>query len=136
MIYEDFVTYDQAKVLKELGFDWKCNHWYHPLEPEKIIECQTYCNHNSFERPYSAPTLAQAQKWLRETNNVIIEIYCFKCIVKLLVWNFTIVDNNDKELIEPEHENPFNTYEQSLSAGIDKALELLKERKDENMDNT
>lgn len=70
----------------------------------------------------------QAAKWLRE-KGIIIEVYCFNSsFPKQLVWNFTIVDNEDRELITPDHANPFSTYEQALSAGIDKALELLKQQ--------
>lgn len=127
MEHEDFVTYEQAQKLKELGFDWECNHWYHFLEPDKLIECQTYCNHNKFERPCSAPTLAQVQKWLREVKNIIIQVFCFKPgVFESLSWAFAVVDNDDKELIEDKHMKCFDTYEQALLMGVNKALELIK----------
>lgn len=131
MNHEDFVTYDQAVKIKELGFDWECNHWYHPLEPEKIIECQTYYNHNSFERPYSAPTLAQAQKWLREKE---IEVGVFGDFDGELptgkwVWLMREFNTHLFDTVFPEDDIRFNTYEQALSAGIDRALEILSKKK-------
>ena len=124
---EDYVSFEQAVKLKELGFDWDCNHWYHPLETDKIIECQTYCNHNSFERPYSAPTLYQAQKWLREKE---IEVGVFAEFDGELqtgkwVWLMRKFNTHLYDTVFPEDIN-YDTYEQALSAGIDEALELLK----------
>lgn len=124
MAHEDFVTYEQSVKLKELGFDWECNHWYHPLEPDKIIECQTYCNYNGFERPYSAPTLSQVQKWMREGKDIHIQSKI--CFIKF-DWYAQLIKGlsyHPKIICATTH---FDTYEQALSAGIDKALELLKE---------
>ena len=128
---EDFVTYEQAVKLKELGFDWKCNHWYHPLEPEKIIECQTYCNHNSFERPYSAPTLAQVAKWLRDVKGLIIysEPRFYKGKKPLLGYEYHLFNKKDGYYSHIESETIYDTYEEALSEGINEALELIKEKK-------
>ena len=132
MSQEVFVTYEQAVKLKELGFDWECNHWYHPLELGKIIDCQTYCNHNSFERPYSAPTLAQAQKWLRDKHNLFVHVYLHldDC------WRYEIqcIFNHENYMYEPDAGLWWRSYEQTLSAGIDKALELLKQQSNGNQD--
>lgn len=122
---EDFVTFEQAVQLKELGFDWQCNYWYHPLETEKIIECQTYCNHNSFERPYSAPTLSQAQKWLREKGIIILVLATSNLETGASYYYYIF---KEKSLDDIEADAVYSTYEQALSAGIDKAIELLKEK--------
>lgn len=63
--FEDYVSQDQAFYLKELGFDWDCNHWYHPEEKHMMYNSD-YCNHNKSKTGVSAPTLAQARKWLEE----------------------------------------------------------------------
>lgn len=123
---EDYVSFEQAKTLKELGFDWECNHWFHPLELYKVLESVSYCNHNRFTRPYSAPTLAQTQKWLREVKGIALNIlahdgggYHWESI-------FLPVGPEFGDFIGPDN-NLYDTYELALSAGIDKALELLKE---------
>lgn len=118
MEYENYVNFEQAKALKGLGFDWECNHWYHPLEPEKVIECQTYCNHNSFERPYSAPTLAQAQKWLREVKGIDVHYHYGR-----KKWTYYWGRRWSQALYEEEYDTPV----EALSAGIDKAIEFLKQ---------
>lgn len=96
---EDFVTYEQAVKLKELGFDWKVRacyrrklildfdnpHYTHYTEP-KFIHNDTMgkrwttnyndnrCGGGTGKYYYSAPTLAQAQKWLREERGIDIVI--------------------------------------------------------------
>lgn len=127
--HEDYVSFEQAKALKELGFDWGCNHWYHPLEPYKVLESISYCNHNRFIRPYSAPFLAQVQKWLREVKGILV--YASPSVRKNepITWMIGVVHLLDKKgntrdwwIGALKHD----TYEQAFRAGIEKALELLK----------
>ena len=134
MNHEDYVSFEQAQRLKELGFDWECNHWYHPLE-DKILESVDYSNHNRFERPYSAPTLSQAQKWLREVKGIAVCVQSFDSNKDPRYGNFWW-----KEYFLPncEERGPqwvewwisgnhpiFPNYEKALSDGISKMLELM-----------
>lgn len=139
MTHEDFVTYEQAIKLKELGFNWLCDKYY---------ATQNYCEGNN---PYdfvtigagdliyypkyredendgwipdeewcvSAPTLAQAQKWLREVKEteVIVDR------IDDVVYSYTIYG----QLANFSAKTHFNFYEQALKIGIDRAIELLKE---------
>lgn len=145
---EDFVTYYQAVKLKELGFDWKVRACYrrklilddnpHYTEP-KFIHNDTMgkrwttnyndnrCGGGSGKYYYSAPTLAQAQKWLREEKKLIICIGHGSSIPAMYYW---YINKSDGTIIDGDIESKdYDTYEQALSAGIDKALELLKEKK-------
>ena len=134
MTHEDFVNFEQAKALKELGFDWKVffqfNYRTKEIEPN---EGNSYSEGGPFDTydvledvtKYGcipAPTLAQAQKWLREIKGKII-IPCVMHIENIMKYDFYIAD-------EPidlfDYSDGFDTYEQALSAGIDKALEFLK----------
>ena len=131
----DFVTYKQAVKLKELGFDW------HDQYNQMYYATQNYCEgNNQFffdtigpgdlisspkmkedendgwieDEDYCvlAPTLAQAQKWLREKG-----IYLF----------VTMEESHYYWYIGKEFQiGNCDTYEQALSFGIDRALELLK----------
>ena len=128
---EDYVTYKQAVELKELGFDWECYTFYHwdnwcGLNHSGICE-----NHNMFEKCISAPTLAQAQKWLREKHRIHIQIEA--CMGHK--WTYELVDTYCRQDITGEYISRIperdsypliTTYEQALSEGISKALELLK----------
>ena len=121
---EEYVTYKQAVKLKELGFDWKVDRSYTYVIKESAREewdeeecqwCTVYdCNF------YPKPRLDQAQKWLREVKHIYVypEINCLK------KWFAKAVDmERNEDLIWDG--TMFDTYELALSAGIDKALELL-----------
>lgn len=130
---EDFVTYKQATELKELGFDW---------EYGKGFQYKTY--YNSLKRlgqfdeeitttEIPAPTLSQAQKWLREKHNIIIVIDTyFKNYLdddySKAEFQYVIIDMNHNAVRKQSKydDEIFDNYEQALSSGIDKALELIR----------
>ena len=134
MIYEDFVTYEQADKLCDLGFDFKCIARYYEEEFEITSESPT--NYNSDRYRYdliSAPTLAQAQKWLREVKDIIIGIdfdnwhnkYICHLYKRMGYSGENIRDTYGSRLVTNEFHEDFDTYEDALSAGIDKALNSL-----------
>lgn len=117
---EDFITYEQAVKLKELGFDWGCDHYYHLYDEQSTLSAlPKFENFNKFDKNWSAPTLAQAQKWLREVKETeVIVIRIDEDIYSYMIYG---------ELVNVSSKTHFNFYEQALSAGIDRALELLKQ---------
>ena len=75
MITEDYVSFETAKLLKEKGFDWEVNHYYYS-QAERLVNSSSPLNWNDsgVENEYSAPTLAVAQKWLKEKHNLSVEV--------------------------------------------------------------
>ena len=77
MITEDYVSFEVAKLLKEKGFDERCECFYDTENNDVSIVNEWMDISNSelegieFAR-YSAPTLQMAMKWLREEYNKII----------------------------------------------------------------
>ena len=144
---EDYVTFEQAKKLKELGFDWECSHYYEGHNNPRLKESTQfsgehyyvkdfYHNFNDFNSHHgqpgwpncSAPSLSQAQKWLREVKKINVEVIaCFNRSLDMWQWDCFIQSLEDDEIDESTISH--DTYEKSLSAGIDRALELLKENK-------
>lgn len=134
MIMEDYVTFEQAKLLKELGFDECC---YDRYNVDKKIEPNVIYNRTEVDSDMlcfdvngrnigdiSAPTMSQAQKWLREVKQIII-IPCVTFIENIMKYEFYIVD---EPIDFPPDNKIFDTYEQALSAGIDQALQLLTDK--------
>ena len=125
MCKEDYCSYEQSKKLKELGFDWLSNRYYSKEDcaDGQVWEysCHPPQNYSDSPRRFTAPTLAQTQKWLREVKKItiLIDILSNK---KQFYWKLY---DNDLHFNGASNTN-YNTYEQALSAGIDKALELLK----------
>ena len=92
---EELVTLETAKLLKEKGV-------FTDIE---------------------FPPQSVAQKWLREVNNLYIEIsYMYGnywIYVILTIPNYDLVGLSDRPIIH------YNTYEEALEAGIQEALKLI-----------
>ena len=124
---EDFVTYDQAKTLKELGFDWECTHGYYMFnDKEPWLNTCGYAK-NTIGGDffyYSAPTLAQAQKWLREVKGIALNIDAHDG--GFYQWEEIYLPNaQEYEGYVHYDVTQYPTYEEALSEGIDRVLELL-----------
>ena len=140
---ESYVSIETAKMLKEVGFDWEVNHWYadKPGDTELYEDYARPMNANQYFDPdhycqaFSAPTLAVAQRWLREQHRMHIcvsSIMHFSCqewymcsykyeTEKDIVFNYATTNEN-------KH-NTFRTYEDALETGINKCLIILLEEK-------
>lgn len=99
---KDYCDYETSVALYECGYDCQVIH----LIAEKI-------------------TLYEAQKWLRENEDVIIVVcpYTYDIINKTHTWTCVIWfgDNLEYEI------NDFKSYEEALSKGIKEAVKILKD---------
>lgn len=116
---EDFVTYEQAVKLKELGFNWFVHAFYN--KEEKLFRSN---NPDQWNAPvwneFSAPTLANTQKWLREVKNIIVSVG----FDGHFYW---YLSESDGEVIDGDIESKsYTTYESALIEGVNQALKLLK----------
>ena len=134
---EEYVTYEQAVKLKELGFAEKVNHGYLKkisIEPElsvgdlKEVHGKVPKNYNDKRKGagkglffYSAPRLDQAQQWLREEKGIFVGVTYDNNMSNYNPYGFRVQIPmcNDRSALG------FHEYNLALSAGIDKALELL-----------
>ena len=124
---EEYVTYEQAVKLKELGFDWEVNKVYH--RPSTLAEWELFPWHSGYNdwnnegKFYiSAPTLSLAQKWLREVKRIIVEPHFqYESVFRFVV-------QSESRCIYKLFDERCKTYELALSAGIDKALEILTDK--------
>lgn len=136
---KEFVTYNQALALKELGFDEKClAYWFNetPLNPEG--QCLVYYRKpydnvgitNGIIREYGwAPTYSAAFRWFREKHNLFCEIqmdrttepkFCF------VIFKYEYFGNYEK--VEVDDWYLYRTYEESESACLDKLIEISKNK--------
>lgn len=114
---EDFVTYGLAIKLKEKEFDYKCHYCY----KNSIImsHCSEPLNHNADAVTYSAPTISQVLKWLRNTHNLHVETYpCGLGMWKFLVTNVTTLE--ERALCDK-----YTSSERASVAGIEYVLDNL-----------
>lgn len=133
----ELVNFEQAKALKELGFNYKCQGYYDLVGTLYPYESAMHWNHNAnteHKSCYSAPTLELAAKWFRDERNLIITVF--------------YDDESDSANPDDEYESRgwyylveeplyqysklayysedyFDTYEEALSAGINKVIKIL-----------
>lgn len=125
---ESLINFDTAKLAKEKGFKLKINpfgfvtKFYEP----KTGSVRSYGLHRvkDINNLIYASTQTELQKWLREVYNKHIQIALAtnprKCFVYFIQDDkgVTIEWNTDPELI-------FDTYEEALEIGLQKALEMI-----------
>ena len=128
MTTEDYVSYPLALALKKHGFDEPCRHHYDIEDaPEGCYweGCSLHKkNHNEDIPKFSAPTLWQVQKWLRDKRKIDIE---------LRVWLVGDTREYRPYIMPPKKHDfiaypPEKSYESALSAGIAAALELIEKK--------
>jgi len=78
MSKEQYVTFEVAKLLKEKGFDWDCDHYYKPNgEIVRTFHTDGSRHINSsvlYEHQCLAPTQQMAMRWLREEHKIDISV--------------------------------------------------------------
>ena len=127
---KEFVTYEQALALKELGFDEPCFSFY--IDVDKFLYTnQKWLDYNLNSRRISAPLYQQAFRWFREKYRLCGEVYTVN--MGAIDYTFQIRDLYSEDI---KHDNfeayaagyvgTFLTYEESESACLDKLIGITK----------
>lgn len=143
---EQLISFKTAKLAKEKGFDWKCRGRIHcshyHLVKDNIIPINVGTNNNEIFAPFknhnkhfengtqtytSLPTQSLLQKWLREVHNIHFEIKpIFDVPDNLKPYHISILKNPSGKGFEFKIVGTFDTYEETLEIGLQKALKLIK----------
>ena len=141
--HEHYVSLEVAKLLKEAGFDWKCNLYFSELNVSKeagILDATTNKIYGVFDStiPYIGnltendilrPTLDVAQRWLREVKDIDIYIFPTTNNKRGCVYEWGIKTFGRALWVEGQpYTNQYETYEEAQEAGIKKALEIILEK--------
>lgn len=129
MTNEDYVSLEVAKMLKEKGFNEYCGAYYHlnwddMTEEERfeIAPSHNFRNRNNGYR-VGAPTLYEAQKWLRSAKGLHIEVsYMSK---NYWIYEILTIPNHDLIGLSDRMNVNYMSYEEALTAGIHEALKLI-----------
>ena len=140
---DQFVTYEQALALKELGFNEPCMKEYH-----NEISCNNSTNDENTnsdlfelygEGVITSPLKSQVFKWFRDEHNTQSSIewnksdhvwFTFKIYFERLA-----IGENPPVMVGHTINSwlglnlHFNTYEEAESACIDRLIEILKNKK-------
>jgi hypothetical protein len=124
----EFIPYEQALALKELGFSISCYERYHNEELE--VDYGNWNGH-CIDHIVSAPLYQQAFRWFRERYNLFSSETYLRGINngKLPVthsYSFRIfnIDN-----FEDFYGDEYNTYEEAELECLKKLIEIVREQK-------
>lgn len=113
-ISNQFVSYEIAVRLKELGFDEPCFATYNKLTNGKIDLLPKKFGVNEMASLVSAPTYDQVFNWLEEKHQIFIEIGVDCTTYPKFCYSVNKFFGNPKDLTEKEwgweHPKPKNWY--------------------------
>jgi hypothetical protein len=122
---EELITLETAKLLKEKGFNEYCKDIIRE-DNGRMMQSVFRTNKDLPKGAYSRPTQSIAAKWLRETKNLHISIIRNACGYG---YDICKADNGthitDGIFKGPNDGGQWDTYEEALEAGIQKALKLI-----------
>jgi hypothetical protein len=127
---KEFVSYEIALELKELGFDEPCFGWYQ----DKTLRIDVNANQSikfhehlgRFKGCFLAPTFSQAFRWFREKYNIVSEINVYST-TDGYSFSFKILCKKYTEFIEAN--NAWVTYEEAELSCLKKLIEIVKQPK-------
>jgi hypothetical protein len=117
----EFIPYEQALELKELGFDEPCLAAY--LTAGRFLDISEYVNHGDYR--ILAPLYQQAFRWFREKY-----VFCINMVAHdLFYFNIQYVNSIEDLSAHLYIGEIFETYEEAELACLKKLIELSTETK-------
>ena len=122
MIEESYVSFDTAKMLKEIGFNIPINTSYSKDGKSEYNILPD--NFNKFQDKFSRPTQALADRWLREVYNVAI----YSLYDDDMEQWFYVVDAFTKNPVINGFQSgyEYDDYESAFEDGLREAIKLIK----------
>jgi hypothetical protein len=129
---KEFVKYEQALALKELGFDDKCiKYWVGEIHEKSIVFVLDSEKLNDDE--LLAPLKQQVFRWFREEYNIL---HALVVPIKITAsdkegyrYSWEIIDEQEEWIVD-ESLLGYYTYEEAENACIDKLIEIAKQQED------
>ena len=121
MLEKEFIPYQEALALKELGFDEPCFGWFTfgHLRKGTIVENK----HVQGEGELLAPTYSQAFRWFREKHNLHVNK-----TGNNFYTSFNIVEPDMVVLSFKRYTDTENHYEEAELECLNKLIELVKNK--------
>ena len=141
---KDYCDYDTCVALKELGYNRGAYAYYFPNHKEDLIfnsHQMRGCSINEMLKGYNtypkdvmghqlidAPTMWEAQKWLREEKKIHVEVHI---AFNKYFYELFKTDEYDKhcgiQKVLVLGTNGYESHEEALLEGIKEAVKILKE---------
>jgi hypothetical protein len=120
---KEFISYEQALALKELGFDEPCLAYYKDIKGEKVLLDDSM----DFDGEVKAPLKQQAFRWFRDKHEINPQITKTYYEGDFYIWDFYIPTTQYNEIPIRESSDNWN-YEITESKCLDKLIEILKRK--------
>jgi hypothetical protein len=122
---KEFVPYEQALALKELGFDEIC---LSAFFDSKIKRCDNI--KNSTSDYLSAPLYQQAFRWFREKYGIFVSIVPNRhgSLDSFIGWIYVPLNGSTKDINVGDYKIGFNTPEEAELACLGKLIEIVKKK--------
>ena len=141
---KDYCDYDTCVALKELKYNRGAYAYYFPNHKEDLIfntHQMRGCSINEMVKGYNtypsdvmghelidAPTMWEAQKWLREDKKINVFVRAGYLENRVRHYYVEVFTSNDVITLDNNRED-YDSYEEALLAGIKEAIKILKEEK-------
>lgn len=128
---KEFVPYDIALQLKELGFNEDCLAYYNTAVSSKDLETTDWWGkkENDFSYALIAPLYQQAFRWFRERYGLYsyIEPVLVEAAKSPIKYDYVILEKDSDS--ENYNNLPYHTYTEAEDACIRKLIEIVKNGK-------
>lgn len=116
------VSFEQAKGLKALGFDWECEFYFMEFSGNVYeFSSRILLDRNASDETFSGPTISQAIRFFRIEKGV-------PCGVTINVNELKFTGDYMYDVVKPNGKvysvGGFDTYDLAASALLDKLIEL------------
>ena len=117
----EFVPYDIALAMKELGFDERCLGYYYNYKGDWRLEYEDASDYGEYDEIVNAPLYQQAFRWFREKYDLKgYPVYRSLLDDSEQWWDWLIIG-------EEITYKKYNTYEEAQDACLRKLIEIIKE---------
>jgi hypothetical protein len=130
----EFLPYDRALKLKQLGFDEPCFARFNNYGDLLIAHTEKYIIDNGVDRSEFftlAPIFSQAFRWFRDKYFIHGEPKYDGGLTKETAWyDYTIISNIDWDNSKIK-DNQYKTYEEAELACLDKLIEIVTKQQEQ-----
>ncbi len=123
---KEFISYEQALELKELGFDEPCFRWYDERFKDDLHQDRYNTNKDLFmtDLDCSSPLYQQAFRWFREKYGYLASPFSTESEDGNVIYYFEI-GKLDKFTVDIYSDDK-STYEEAELACLNKLIEIVK----------
>jgi hypothetical protein len=124
---KELIPYEQALMLKQLGFDEPTNVWRQHGEGISGDVIGKYGYYNRKGDVYTAiPTVSQVFRWFRDTHNLNAQIaFCEYSVVSENAWKYTLDNPTGIQLWNGK----YSTYEEAELECLKKLIDIINVNK-------